>query len=118
MTLTLYLSSESVVFLGPRWANDGHIPYHKAKEVFPEELKRFSSLDCVTFNIQQCPGMLQLDMLARTLTSELNIEVEYSKDVLRILLASIIIDLELPGKGISSFLILQNKSPHSFSTEI
>lgn len=101
MILSLYVSSESGVFLDPRWANDGDIPYHKAKEVFPEEMKMFSHVDIFNFNCQECPGMFQMDMLARKLTSELNIEVEYSKDVIRILLASIIIDLELPGKGIS-----------------
>jgi len=97
-----------------RWSQEGHLPYHKANEIFPKEMK-FSDNDFRSFNTKLCPDIKKLTKFVVKLVKSLDVDVKYSSDMLKIITTSVVMDMQLPDAISKLTFILMDRIKFTFS---
>ena len=80
-----------------RWAQEGSLPYHKASQVFPPEMK-FAFADARSFCKNLYPDIFAVSRITRKLREITGLDLKFSTSYCKLLLSPLIVDLEFSGK--------------------
>lgn len=92
-----------LLFFFSRWAREGTLPYHKAAQVLPTEMK-FSFYDAKIFNTKHSLDVQKAFVMCASMARLLEVDVKFTKEMCKIVTTAAIFDLQL-----SSMLYMQGQ---------
>lgn len=87
-----------------RWAREGTLPYHKASQVLPEEMK-FSFFDAKILSLKVSLKVKTVFTLSEKLARKLKVDLKFTNEMCKVVVSTVIIDLQLPSEYLA-------KEPH------
>ncbi|XP_047136528.1 TATA box-binding protein-associated factor RNA polymerase I subunit B isoform X1 [Hydra vulgaris] len=100
-----------------RWSNEGTLPYHKASVVLPETMK-FVFRDDAKLCRRKTPTANEMSILAKKIIEKLKLNINFSNEELKLLLTSVIVDLEFDYAVLKIVHFLTDSVNFGFSYDV